>query len=58
MPRLNTIVTKIIQFSSHFCLFRYLNHIRGASSSEKAGGYTESMACQRAIQEAFDGLFI
>jgi len=35
-----------------------LNHIRGASSSEKAGGYTESMACQRAIQEAFDGLFI
>eukprot|EP00111_Clytia_hemisphaerica_P016189 TCONS_00047911-protein len=36
----------------------YLQHIRSASSSERAGGYTESIACQRAIQEAFDCLFI
>lgn len=36
----------------------YLNHIRAASESEKAGGYSESIACRRAIQEAFDCLFL
>lgn len=36
----------------------FLNHIRGASSAEKAGGYTNSIACQRAIEEAFDCLLL
>jgi len=36
----------------------YLNHIRGATSSEKAGGYTESLACRRAIQDAFNCLYM
>lgn len=36
----------------------YLQHIRVQSLSEKAGGYTQSIACQRALQEAFDCLFL
>lgn len=36
----------------------YLKYIRSASASEKAGGYTASIACERAIQEAFDCLFV
>jgi len=36
----------------------YLSHIRSATPAEGAGGYTESLACRRALQEAFDCLFI
>ncbi|XP_065662374.1 CDK-activating kinase assembly factor MAT1 isoform X2 [Hydra vulgaris] len=36
----------------------YLKHIRSAQPAERAGGYTESIACRRALQEAFDSLFI
>jgi len=36
----------------------YLTHIRSATLSEAAGGYTESLACRRALQEAFDCMFI
>ena len=36
----------------------YLKHIRGATPAEGAGGYSESLACRRALQEAFDCLFI
>jgi len=36
----------------------YLNHIRKATPGEAAGGYTESLACRRALQEAFDCMFI
>lgn len=35
----------------------YLSNIRCAQTSERAGGYGEEMACQRALQEAFSALF-
>lgn len=35
----------------------YLQHIRSASSGEKAGGYVESLGCYRALQEAMAGLY-
>ncbi|XP_070606790.1 CDK-activating kinase assembly factor MAT1 [Erythrolamprus reginae] len=35
----------------------YLNHVRAASPQDLAGGYTSSLACHRALQEAFSGLF-
>ena len=35
----------------------YTKNIRQASASERAAGYTESIACQRALSEAFNGLF-
>ncbi|OXB55063.1 hypothetical protein ASZ78_015507 [Callipepla squamata] len=36
---------------------RYLNHVRAASPQDVAGGYTSSLACHRALQDAFSGLF-
>ena len=36
----------------------YTKNIRQATASEKAAGYTESIACQRALNEAFNGLFL
>ncbi|XP_058423043.1 CDK-activating kinase assembly factor MAT1 isoform X1 [Diceros bicornis minor] len=36
---------------------RYLNHVRAASPQDLAGGYTSSLACHRALQDAFSGLF-
>ncbi|XP_053399587.1 CDK-activating kinase assembly factor MAT1-like [Mercenaria mercenaria] len=36
----------------------YLQNIRGASDSDKAGGYDAKMACQRALMEAMCGLFL
>jgi len=36
----------------------YLEHIRGATVQEGAGGYHQSLACSRALQEAFDCMFI
>ncbi|XP_028677907.1 CDK-activating kinase assembly factor MAT1 [Erpetoichthys calabaricus] len=35
----------------------YLNHVRATSPQDLAGGYTSSLACHRAIQDAFTGLF-
>uniref|UniRef100_A0A671LV55 CDK-activating kinase assembly factor MAT1 n=1 Tax=Sinocyclocheilus anshuiensis TaxID=1608454 RepID=A0A671LV55_9TELE len=35
----------------------YLNHVRTASPQDQAGGYTSGLACHRAIQDAFSGLF-
>lgn len=35
----------------------YLSNIRSAQTSERAGGYGEELACQRALQEAFSALF-
>lgn len=35
----------------------YVRHIRPASPSGVGGGYKEHMACQRAVEEAFSGLF-
>ncbi|MBN3307731.1 MAT1 factor, partial [Amia calva] len=35
----------------------YLNHVRAASPQDLAGGYTSSLACHRAVQDAFSGLF-
>lgn len=35
----------------------YLNHVRAALPQDTAGGYTTAMACHRAIQDAFSGLF-
>jgi len=36
----------------------YLAHIRPASEMDKAAGYTEKLACRRALHEAFDSLFV
>lgn len=36
----------------------YVKNIRQATAPEKAAGYTESIACQRALNEAFNGLFL
>uniref|UniRef100_A0A8C5MWL0 CDK-activating kinase assembly factor MAT1 n=1 Tax=Leptobrachium leishanense TaxID=445787 RepID=A0A8C5MWL0_9ANUR len=35
----------------------YLNHVRAAAPQDLAGGYTSSLACHRALQDAFSGLF-
>ena len=35
----------------------YFANIRAASTTEKAGGYTEALSCCRALQEAMGGLF-
>ncbi|NXG47907.1 MAT1 factor, partial [Psilopogon haemacephalus] len=35
----------------------YLNHVRAASPQDVAGGYASSLACHRALQDAFSGLF-
>ncbi|KAF7710767.1 CDK-activating kinase assembly factor MAT1 [Silurus meridionalis] len=35
----------------------YLNHVRAATQQDLAGGYTSGLACHRAIQDAFSGLF-
>lgn len=35
-----------------------LKHVRHASAMEKGGGYIESLACTRALQEAYDCLFL
>ncbi|MBN3317226.1 MAT1 factor, partial [Atractosteus spatula] len=39
------------------CRLGYLNHVRAASPQDVAGGYTSSLACHRAVQDAFSGLF-
>jgi len=36
---------------------RYLSHVRPASSQERGGGFLSSIACQRALQDAFCGLY-
>ncbi|XP_077586937.1 CDK-activating kinase assembly factor MAT1 [Stigmatopora nigra] len=35
----------------------YLNHVRAALPQDTAGGYSSALACHRAIQDAFSGLF-
>ncbi|KAG8561139.1 hypothetical protein GDO81_015264 [Engystomops pustulosus] len=35
----------------------YLSHVRATSPQDLAGGYTSSLACHRALQDAFSGLF-
>ncbi|XP_012693534.1 CDK-activating kinase assembly factor MAT1 [Clupea harengus] len=35
----------------------YLNHVRAASQQDMAGGYNSGLACHRAVQDAFSGLF-
>lgn len=35
----------------------YTRHIRGEMAIERAGGFKSGIACQRAIQEALQGLF-
>ncbi|XP_053330909.1 CDK-activating kinase assembly factor MAT1 [Spea bombifrons] len=35
----------------------FLNHVRATASQDVAGGYTSSLACHRALQDAFSGLF-
>ncbi|XP_054909389.1 CDK-activating kinase assembly factor MAT1 isoform X1 [Poeciliopsis prolifica] len=37
--------------------FGYLNHVRAAMPQDTAGGYTSALACYRAMQDAFSGLF-
>uniref|UniRef100_A0A1B0GK57 Uncharacterized protein n=1 Tax=Lutzomyia longipalpis TaxID=7200 RepID=A0A1B0GK57_LUTLO len=35
----------------------YIKHIRAETAQERAGGYTAVLACQRALQEALQGLY-
>ncbi|XP_076155309.1 CDK-activating kinase assembly factor MAT1 [Alosa pseudoharengus] len=35
----------------------YLNHVRAASQQDMAGGYCSGLACHRALQDAFSGLY-
>lgn len=35
----------------------YINHVRAENLTERAGGFKATMACQRALQEALQGLF-
>ncbi|XP_077394694.1 CDK-activating kinase assembly factor MAT1 [Festucalex cinctus] len=35
----------------------YLNHVRASLPQDSAGGYSSALACHRAIQDAFSGLF-
>lgn len=35
----------------------YLNHIRGASEEERAGGYSSHIGCLRALEDAMAGLY-
>ena len=42
---------------SFLCVLRYLNHVRAAMPQDTAGGYTSALACYRAIQDAFSGMF-
>lgn len=35
----------------------YINHVRGESLQERAGGFKCSIACMRALQDAFSGLY-
>lgn len=35
----------------------FLNHVRMATQQDLAGGYTSGLACHRAVQDAFSGLF-
>jgi len=35
----------------------YINHIRAASETERAGGYVEMLGCLRAVREAMAGLY-
>lgn len=35
----------------------YLNHVRAAMPQDTAGGYSSGLACHRALQDAFSGLF-
>ncbi|XP_061599049.1 CDK-activating kinase assembly factor MAT1 [Cololabis saira] len=37
--------------------FGYLNHVRTALPQDTAGGYTSALACHRAVQDAFSGMF-
>lgn len=47
----------LLVLSKAFCVLRYLNHVRAAMPQDTAGGYTSALACYRAIQDAFSGLF-
>lgn len=35
----------------------YIRHVRGETPLERTGGYRSIIACQRALQEALQGLF-
>ncbi|XP_041353675.1 CDK-activating kinase assembly factor MAT1-like [Gigantopelta aegis] len=35
----------------------YLSNVRSSTDSERGGGFEASIACQRALQDAFNGLF-
>ncbi|XP_033125954.1 CDK-activating kinase assembly factor MAT1-like [Anneissia japonica] len=35
----------------------FMEHVRSATPTSLAGGYTHRLACQRALQDAFSGLF-
>jgi CDK-activating kinase assembly factor MAT1 len=36
---------------------KFIVHVRAANKAERAGGYVTQLACLRALEEAFDGLY-
>lgn len=53
--RLSVIVFSIIDWS--LSSGRFLQNVRVASDSERAGGFREAIACHRALQDAYCGLY-
>uniref|UniRef100_S4PQU5 CDK-activating kinase assembly factor MAT1 n=2 Tax=Pararge aegeria TaxID=116150 RepID=S4PQU5_9NEOP len=39
------------------CSNGYLQHVRAENDTEKAGGYTSTLPCLRALQDALSGLY-
>ncbi|XP_017078470.1 CDK-activating kinase assembly factor MAT1 [Drosophila eugracilis] len=43
--------------TSEIVTMGYIAHIRGETPQENAGGFTSTLACERALQEALQGLY-
>lgn len=50
---------RVISWMINCCNFTYsyMGNVRATSDSEKAGGFDTKFSCQRALQDAFCGLF-
>ena len=55
---LSTLRVNRTYFEKYICIFSYMANIRDASDEEKGGGYDASLACHRALMDAFSGLFL
>ncbi|KAG7277335.1 hypothetical protein CRUP_005869 [Coryphaenoides rupestris] len=53
----STVFSTGIIMLDHLGRLGYLNHVRAAMPQDTAGGYSSGLACHRALQDAFSGLF-